>query len=127
MNSVPKHIAIILDGNRRWARKRGLPSFFGHKKGADNLEIIGEAVLQRGIKVLTVWAFSTENWKRTKREVAYMMKLLKTIREKIPVFMKMNARVVYSGRIQEFSSDIRQIGKSWPKCPPRRKRTRAGL
>lgn len=108
MNPVPHHLAIIMDGNRRWARKRRLPTLFGHKRGSENLDIIGEAALKRGVKVLSVWAFSTENWKRTKREVTYLMKLLGTVKDKIETFQRMKVRVVFSGRIHELSKDLQQ-------------------
>ena len=74
--TIPTHIAIIMDGNRRWAKKRGLPSQLGHSQGAKALEDIAVACQQRGIKYLTVFAFSTENWKRSKEEVDYLMDLL---------------------------------------------------
>lgn len=73
---IPHHLGIIIDGNRRWARERGLPTFEGHKKG---LETVQKAVVwckNRGIKILTLFVFSTENWKRSKKEVSYLMKLL---------------------------------------------------
>ena len=73
---VPNHIAIILDGNRRWAKKRGLPTLQGHTEGADNLERIATYCSKLGVKYLTVYAFSTENWKRTEDEVGYLMKLM---------------------------------------------------
>lgn len=71
-----KHIAFIMDGNRRWAKKRGLPTFFGHSKGYENLKKIAEACFDRGIEVATFFAFSTENWNRSKKEVAYLLDLL---------------------------------------------------
>ena len=71
-----KHLAIILDGNRRWAREHGLPTLEGHRKGYDNVKTIGLAALERGVEFLTVFAFSTENWKRSKEEVGYLMDLL---------------------------------------------------
>lgn len=74
--TVPTHIAIIMDGNRRWARKRNLPTQLGHSQGAKALEDIAVACQERGIKYLTVFAFSTENWKRSKEEVEYLMDLL---------------------------------------------------
>ena len=74
--TIPTHIAIIMDGNRRWAKKRGLPSQLGHGQGAKTLEDIAVACQQRGVKYLTVFAFSTENWKRSKEEVDYLMELL---------------------------------------------------
>lgn len=76
MENVPKHIAIIMDGNRRWAKKRLLPTQLGHAQGADNLERVADACADLGVKYLTVYAFSTENWKRSEEEVDYLMKLL---------------------------------------------------
>ncbi len=73
---LPKHVAIILDGNGRYAKKRLLPRQVGHKKGADNLKIIAEYANDLGLEFMTVYAFSTENWKREKEEVDYLMKLL---------------------------------------------------
>ncbi len=73
---IPKHLAIIIDGNRRWAKKRGLTSFEGHKKGLENVEKIGDWAKKRGIKILTLYVFSVENWQRKKKEVNYLMKLL---------------------------------------------------
>ena len=75
-NKVPNHIAIILDGNRRWAKMRGLPTLQGHTEGADNLERIARYCSKIGVKYLTAYAFSTENWKRTKEEVGYLMNLM---------------------------------------------------
>lgn len=76
LNNIPQHIAIIMDGNGRWAKKRGLPRSFGHKAGAQTLEKIIESCQKIGIKYLTVYAFSTENWGRPKDEVDYLMNLL---------------------------------------------------
>ena len=73
---VPQHVAIILDGNGRWAKKRGMPRNYGHVQGAKNVEVICRAAYDMGIKYLTVYAFSTENWKRPKDEVDALMKLL---------------------------------------------------
>lgn len=73
---VPKHIAIIMDGNGRWAKSKGLPRSAGHVKGAANIETIARAMKKRGIKYLTIYAFSTENWIRPKDEVDKLMDLL---------------------------------------------------
>ena len=73
---MPEHIAIIMDGNRRWAKEKKLPTKFGHKKGAEVLETISRYCNKIGIKYLTVYAFSTENWKRAKEEVSAIMILL---------------------------------------------------
>lgn len=75
--NLPKHIAIIMDGNRRWAKQRGLTTKDGHKAGSKNLENIAVFCNEIGIKYLTVYAFSTENWKRTKEEVSALMFILK--------------------------------------------------
>ena len=76
-NNLPEHIAIIMDGNRRWAKQRNLTTKEGHKAGAKNLDNIATFCNEIGIKYLTVYAFSTENWKRTKEEVAALMFILK--------------------------------------------------
>lgn len=77
MNNLPKHIAIIMDGNRRWAKDRGLSTKEGHKAGSKNLENIASFCNKLGIKYLTVYAFSTENWKRSSEEVATLMLIMK--------------------------------------------------
>ena len=75
---MPKHIAIIMDGNRRWAKTKGMPSSFGHKEGAKTLEKIVRYANKIGIEYITVYAFSTENWKRTEEEVKSLMLLFQT-------------------------------------------------
>ena len=75
-NNLPKHVGIIMDGNGRWAKKRGLPRVAGHRAGAQNLKTITEFAGNMGIKYLTAYAFSTENWKRPKEEVDALMDLL---------------------------------------------------
>ena len=80
-SNMPKHIAIIMDGNRRWAKKRGLDAKTGHKQGADTLENIVKFANKLGISYLTVYAFSTENWKRTEEEVGALMLLLQNYLE----------------------------------------------
>lgn len=74
---VPEHVAIILDGNGRWAKKHHVPKNVGHSKGSDNVEKIVEAAHDMGIKYITVYAFSTENWNRSEKEVSALMKLLR--------------------------------------------------
>lgn len=77
VNNVPRHVAIIMDGNRRWAREKGLDYRLGHKQGAKTLENIVRYAKKIGIKYITVYAFSTENWKRSEEEVGALMMLLK--------------------------------------------------
>ncbi len=74
--NIPNHVAIILDGNGRWAKRRGMPRNYGHAQGAKNVEVICRAAHNMGIRYLTVYAFSTENWNRPKEEVDALMKLL---------------------------------------------------
>lgn len=106
---VPNHIAIILDGNGRWAKKRGMPRSFGHVKGCENLEDICELAKELGVKYLTVYAFSTENWKRSKEEVDGLMKLFRNYLKKcIKISQKNNMRVKVIGDITAFDSDIQE-------------------
>lgn len=77
MNAVPKHIAIIMDGNRRWAKEHGLNTKLGHKEGAENLKRLTRHANKLGVEYLTVYAFSTENWKRSEEEIGALMLLFK--------------------------------------------------
>ncbi len=96
---IPSHIAIILDGNGIWAEKRGLPRTFGHKEGADALRKIITYAGKIGVRYLTVYAFSTENWKRSKDEVEALMFLFKTyLKNEEKNIMKNNVRFLVSGR-----------------------------
>ena len=79
---IPNHVAIILDGNGRWAKKKGMPRTYGHVKGCENLEKICSVAKELGVKYLTVYAFSTENWKRSKEEVDALMKLFRNYMKK---------------------------------------------
>ena len=106
---VPNHIAIILDGNGRWAKKRGMPRSFGHVKGCENLEDICEVAKELGVKYLTVYAFSTENWKRSREEVDGLMKLFRNYLKKcIKISQKNNMRVKVIGDITAFDLDIQE-------------------
>ncbi len=96
---APEHIGIILDGNRRWAKREGLTSFEGHQKGIDNMKNIAEACLEHGIKVMTCYCFSTENWKRSPAEVNYLMRLFESyINKHLEEFHKKNVRLRHIGR-----------------------------
>jgi len=74
-NKIPYHIGIIMDGNRRWAKEKGLPALEGHRRGYNKLKEVGKWCIRKGVKILTLWAFSTENWNRSKKEVDYLMRL----------------------------------------------------
>lgn len=103
-----KHLGIIMDGNRRWAKARGLPTFEGHRRGYDKLKEVGEWCLNQGIEVLTVYAFSIENWKRTQEEVSYLMDLLhRAVTAEIDEFMKRDIRVRVIGRRDGLSEKMR--------------------
>ena len=105
-NKIPSHIAIILDGNGRWAKKRKLPRTFGHKVGADNLKKTTINCSKIGIKVLSVYAFSTENWSRPKEEVDYLMKLPLDLEKSFKgSFEEYDIKVMFSGRRDRFSKE----------------------
>ncbi len=105
--NVPRHIAIILDGNGRWAKKKGMPRGYGHIKGCENLEKVCEYARELGVKYLTVFAFSTENWKRSKEEVEGLMKLFRDYLKKcIKISKKWQMKVRVIGEISAFDSDI---------------------
>jgi undecaprenyl diphosphate synthase len=107
--NVPNHIAIILDGNGRWARAKGMPRSYGHVKGCANLETICDDMKELGVKYLTVYAFSTENWKRSKEEVEGLMKLFRNYLKKCIKISKRNQmRVKIIGDISAFDEDIQQ-------------------
>jgi len=107
--NVPNHIAIILDGNGRWAKKRGMPRSYGHIKGCENLENICEIAKELGVKYLTVYAFSTENWKRSREEVEGLMKLFRSYLKKcIKISKKNKMQVRIIGDPSAFDKDIRE-------------------
>lgn len=104
---VPNHVAIIMDGNGRWAQKRGLKRTKGHQKGAEVLRKISEYVYDKGIKVLSVFAFSTENWKRDKEEVDFLMDLfLKAFKKIFESVKKKGVKVVFSGLKTKLSDKV---------------------
>jgi undecaprenyl diphosphate synthase len=100
--SPPRHIAIIMDGNGRWARERGLPRIKGHEQGAHSVRAVTEACAELGVKFLTVYAFSTENWKRPRDETAALMILLEQfIAQELPALMENNIRLQAIGRLSD--------------------------
>lgn len=107
--NVPNHIAIILDGNGRWAKAKGMPRSYGHVKGCANLETICDDMKELGVKYLTVYAFSTENWKRSREEVEGLMKLFRNYLKKcIKISEKNKMRVKIIGDISAFDEDIQK-------------------
>ena len=104
---IPNHVAIIMDGNGRWAKKRNLPRSLGHKAGSENLKKLGLHIFKRGVRVLSVYAFSTENFKRSPEEIDYLMNLfVKNFKKELKVFAENNIRVVFSGRKEPLRSDV---------------------
>lgn len=102
IKSIPRHIAIIMDGNGRWAKERGLPRTEGHRAGADTVRRVTEACGELGVEFLTLYAFSSENWKRPKREVDALMKLLEQfLRSKTPEMQEQNIRLQAIGRLHD--------------------------
>jgi undecaprenyl diphosphate synthase len=108
MNS-PRHIAIIMDGNGRWARERGLARIRGHEQGAESLREVLTACGEAGVEFLTVYAFSTENWKRPKVEVSALMKLLERfLKKETPELMAKNVRLQAIGRLTDLPASCQQ-------------------
>nr|WP_279220867.1 MULTISPECIES: isoprenyl transferase [unclassified Clostridium] len=104
---IPAHVALILDGNGRWAKKRGLPRQLGHKKGCETLEQVVEDAARLGIRYLTVYGFSTENWKRPEEEVGALMQLFRFYAKRLLAMAeKNNIRVRMIGERNRFASDL---------------------
>lgn len=107
--SVPQHIAIIMDGNGRWAKKRGLPRIEGHRRGAESLREIVKSCSKLGVKYLTVYAFSTENWARPKEEVSFLMGLfMEAINGEVQKLHKNNVRIRFLGRLDAFNAELQE-------------------
>lgn len=105
-----QHIAIIMDGNRRWAKQKGLPSAFGHKKGVDSLKTIMRACDDFGIKYLTVYAFSTENWNRKQEEVDFLMDLLgQTLKNELKEMHENNVVINFIGDLKRLNPKLQEI------------------
>jgi len=109
LKNLPLHIGIIMDGNGRWAKARGLPRLFGHRAGAENIHRIVEACADIGVKVLTVYAFSTENWGRPREEVEGLMRLLQeTLDREVPQMHEKGVRLWHSGDLSRLSPEMQQ-------------------
>lgn len=105
-----KHIAIIMDGNRRWAKEKNLPSAMGHKKGVDSLKSILKACNEFGIKYLTVYAFSTENWNRKPEEVNFLMDLLAaTLTKELKELHENNVVINFIGDLTQLSKSLQNV------------------
>lgn len=104
---IPTHVGIIVDGNGRWAKEKGLSRSMGHKAGADNLEKISRYAFECGVKVLSLYVFSSENFKRSKEEVDYLMNLFTNkFKKDAKIYNKENIKVVFSGRREPLREDV---------------------
>ena len=106
---IPNHIAIIMDGNGRWAKKRGLPRVAGHRKGVETVREIVEACAEIGVKYLTLYTFSTENWKRPKDEVSTLMRLLlKSLKERLDELNRNDIKLTCIGNIESLPQQVQR-------------------
>ena len=110
IEKIPEHVAIIMDGNGRWAKAHHRPRAFGHKAGMDNVKTITKAASQMGVKVLTLYAFSTENWRRPTDEVNYLMQLpIDFFNTFLPELMAENVQVKVMGFLDQLPEKTRQV------------------
>lgn len=108
-DAVPRHIAIVMDGNRRWARSKHLPVIAGHRQGVETIRRTVRAARDRGVEFVTLYSFSTENWKRDPDEVGALMKLLEeTIRRETPTLVTDGVRLRIIGRLHELSAGVQR-------------------
>lgn len=104
---IPKHVAMILDGNRRWAKERGLPSLKGHQKGFENIRDLTPYIINKGVKVLSVYVFSEQNFNRSDEEVNYLMDIfVNMFKKECEKMHKENIRIVFSGRRNRLRADV---------------------
>src|SRR2546421_7219628 len=104
---VPAHIAVIMDGNGRWAKLRGKPRLFGHRAGSESVKSIIDTCARLGVKVVTLYAFSTENWKRPRSEISGLMTMLKrVIKREIDEVASNNIRFQTIGDIESLAADV---------------------
>ena len=108
--NLPRHIAIIMDGNGRWAKQRGLPRISGHREGINSVREVVRAAGELGIQVLTLYVFSAENWRRPRREIGALMRLLQeTTKREIDELMKNRVRLTVIGRLQDVTPAARRV------------------
>ncbi len=108
--NIPQHVAIIMDGNGRWAKKQGMMRLFGHQAGVETVKKIVEAARETGISVLTLYAFSTENWKRPADEVSGLMSLLKTyLKSELANMLKNDVQLRSIGQLENLPVEVRQV------------------
>jgi undecaprenyl diphosphate synthase len=109
---VPRHVAVIMDGNGRWASQRGLPRTAGHREGVNRARELVRACGARGIKVLTLYAFSTENWSRPRDEVSFLMRLFEeSLRREIDGLQRHNVRFRVIGQVEQLPENVRKAAR----------------
>lgn len=110
MSDLPQHIGYILDGNRRWAKKHGLPTYEGHLAGVNALEEVLDATVEAGVKYISLYTWSTENWKRAEEEVSATMKLIKRVfKSELGKLIKEGCKLVVMGDRDSVPADIREL------------------
>ncbi|HIP40774.1 MAG TPA: isoprenyl transferase [Desulfocapsa sulfexigens] len=110
---LPRHVAIIMDGNGRWAKQQNKPRLYGHKVGVDSVQAIVECAAEWGVEVLTLYAFSTENWKRPADEVGGLMGLLKNyLQKELSRMLKNNIRLTCIGDVEKLPKDVHKVLKN---------------
>ncbi len=116
--NIPRHIAVIMDGNGRWAEKQGLPRSFGHKRGAERVDEIIRKASQLGVRALTLFAFSTENWSRPRAEIEMLFRLLgDMLRKKRRLLEEKNIRIRFIGRRDRFSPAVLKVIREAEEMP----------
>ena len=106
-NIIPKHVGFIVDGNRRWARERNLPTLEGHRRGFSKVEKVATEMIEKGVEFVSFYLFSTENWDRSEEEVSYLMDLLRhNVKRLQKKFVKENIRCVVMGRAEPAPKDL---------------------
>ena len=107
---IPNYVGIIMDGNRRWAKERNLPTLEGHRLGYGIVKTMPDWFFSRGVKIISIYAFSTENWQRSRQEVNYLMKLMKrALADDIEEFNAKGFRLLISGRVNELPGDLGEL------------------
>ena len=107
LGGLPRHLAVIMDGNGRWAQRRHLPRIAGHRKGTETARVTIETCSRLKIEALTLYAFSVENWRRPKAEIDFLMQLLREyLRQEMPLIQRNNIRMRFLGRADELPAEI---------------------
>lgn len=122
---IPKHIGIILDGNRRWAKNQNLSTIEGYRKGYDNVKSISKYAFEKGIEIITIYAFSIENWNRDKKEVAHLISLLRIlVNKEVNILNKQGIKVNFFGRLEDFDDKLQ---KAMQKAAIKTKNNKKGI